>query len=132
VLAFLFFCGALLTKKQKIMNITELEERIRAKVQTKAQYGTQLTQIRWLDRKMRSWVGGTTGYIDRDSFVDHCLQDLTLVGCRSVLMELFDKYKEKFGDEEELLDVAMFTTAVMSTTVQKEQDALRRSMGAIY
>ena len=121
-----------LNTKTQQMDLNRIEELIRAKVQTGASYAPQQSQIRWLDRKMRGWVGGTTGYIDQDSFVDHCLVDLTLVGCRNILIELFDKYKETDGEECDLVDVEMFSNTIMSTSTQKQSDELRRSMGAIY
>ena len=114
------------------MNVKEMEERIRAKVLVGASYCPLGSQIRWLDRKMRGWVGGTTGFIDLDSFVDHCLFDLTLVGCREVVIELFHKHKEYDGEEYDLLDVGKFARTVMTSSVQQENDQLRRSVGAIY
>ena len=114
------------------MNTTEMEERIRFKVETGSSYGSLPTQIRWLDRKLRVWVGGVSGFVDLDSFVDCMLSDLTLVGCREVVVELFNKYKELDGVECDLLDTEKFATALMNTSILKQKDEMRRSVGAIY
>lgn len=114
------------------MNVTEMEEKIRAKVLVGSSYVPLGSQIRWLERKMKAWVGGTTGFLDLDSFVDHCLLDLTLIGCRDVVVNLFEKYKEFDGDESDLLDINQFATRILSTSGQQEADLRRRAVGAIY
>jgi len=114
------------------MNVAEIEERIRAKVLTNSGYVPLGSQIRFLIKKLKVWVGKTTGYIDLDSFVDACLLDLTLVGCREVLVELFNKHKEIDGEECDLLDINEFANRIMTTSVQEENDRLRRVAGAIY
>jgi|TARA_B110000090_G_scaffold190226_1_gene221802 hypothetical protein len=114
------------------MDVPEMEEKIRAKVLVGSSYVPLGSQIRWLSRKMKQYVGGSTNFIDRDSFVRCCLCDLTLIGCRDVVVNLFEKYKEFEGDEIDLLDINQFATRILSTSGQQEADLRRRAVGAIY
>lgn len=111
--------------------VEQMEESLRLTVQTKTGYRTLLYQARWLDRQIRSWLGGITGFCDRDSFVNFMISN-HYIGCREVVEALFEKYKLVGGDEQDMIDIERFSTTIVNQSIQSKADTLRRSQGDIF
>ena len=115
------------------LELDALEEKIRLTVQTKTSYCPVGSQARWLDRKLRAWVGGATTFIDEDSFIDCLLTDFHIIGCRHLCKGLYERHKEDEDSEEwPLLDTGKFADYVVRSSIKEKADKMRRSMGAIY